>query len=76
MENWKLWGYSWGYERTKLLLRGTELRLYAGEIEHSVILSIKKKGEKNIGTTKNSFERHKKIFKKPTGLSVLTILVS
>lgn len=63
MENWKLWGYSWGYERTKLLLRGTELRLYAGEIEHSVILSIKKKGKKILERQKTLLNDTKKFLK-------------
>lgn len=63
MESWKLWGYSWGYERTKLLLRGTELRLYAGEIEHSVILSIKKKGEKILERQKTLLNDTKKFLK-------------
>jgi len=43
-----------GFLRLKLVLRGTELGLDAGEIKHSVILSIKKKG-KNLGTTKKLF---------------------
>lgn len=63
MEKRKLWGYSWGYERTKLLLRGTELRLYAGEIEHSVILSIKKKGEKYWNDKKTLLNDTKKFLK-------------
>lgn len=63
MESWKLWGYSWGYERTKLLLRGTELRLYAGEIEHSVILSIKKKGKKILERQKTLLNDTKKFLK-------------
>lgn len=63
MKSPKAGSYSWGWRALKLLLRGTELRLYAGEIEHSVILSIKKRGEKYWNDKKTLLNDTKKFLK-------------